>query len=216
MIANDEGWLMNDDWWMIDNMMVMVDEYDNDDDDDDVDDDDDDILMMTDDWLMNDNDWWTVDEWLMNDVLLHTEIILQKKETLRRKHLLTVNFCIMFFCTEKLFHADAFWHGSFYRETIALSSFHTQKHLRREASTRSSFHTQKRMCREAFTRSSFNTQMFLRKAAFAHDASTHRRLYTEQFLHGETFACGNFYIENMAHRCLYAQYLLYCRCTQKF
>ena len=54
--------------------------------------------------------------------------------------------------------------------------------------------------------------MIVHKTSFTHDASTHRRLYTEQFLQGEAFACGNFYIETLAHRRLYAQYLLY-RCT---
>ena len=57
--------------------------------------------------------------------------------------------------------------------------------------------------------------MIVHKTFFTHDASTHRRLYTEQFLHGEAFACGNFYIETLPHRRLYAQCLFY-RCTQKF
>ena len=153
-------------------------------------------------WWYHHGDWWLVND----NVLCHTEIVIQKKIT-QKTPLHRTNFCTAKILYREITRRRFYTQKLLQRKTIAQSSFHTRKLLHRENIAQNSFHTQEFLQRETFTPSSFYTQMILHKTVFTHDVLTHRRLYkstscTKNFLHLElhtdAFAHKIFYID--AHK----------------
>ena len=137
---------------------------------------------------------------IYTETLLHTKQLFTHRSVTQRslytQKLLhrglwhTDIFSQSIFYTQKPLHAEAFTHGSLYKEQLphrrfVQSSFCTQKPLQREAFTQGSLYTEHlfSLPHRHGKQTSLNTQKRLDRPAFTQKPFTHRRFYTEQLLH---------------------------------
>ena len=113
-------------------------------------------------------------------------------------------------------------HTTLRTETFKQSTFSAQILLHREVCAQINLYTQTPLHTGVFYAKRFYTQKFLYTDALHKDAFTridikaHRRFYTQNLLHRETFAQNNFYTKTLLHRETLTEKIAHTDCTKKF